>query len=79
MKLDMITSTAQSMRAAFNGAPCDNDSKGGAHHPGHARCVRYRKRIEAAARQAAYEEKVRAGLVKPKVGRKRKRKQAQNG
>lgn len=65
--------TAQYMRAAYNSAPCGDESNGGPLHPGHARCVRYRKRQEAKTRQVVYEEKVRLGLVKPKVGRRRKR------
>lgn len=47
------TITAQDMRASFSSAPCGNFGPG-LHHPGHMKCVRLKRNIEARVRQKRY-------------------------
>ena len=57
--------SSQQLRAAFSGLcdPEDQHKNGGKHHPGHARCVRARKRREAGERQEIYRLKTALGQV----------------
>jgi hypothetical protein len=45
--------SAHDMRASFSSAPCGNFEPG-PHHPGHMRCVRFKRSIEAGIRQRRY-------------------------
>jgi len=72
------TFTAQSYRASFNSAPCGNFGPG-SHHPGHMKCIRLKKSIEARVRQKRYLDSLVSSPVKmaevltTKATRKRRR------
>jgi hypothetical protein len=52
MIIDSITT--QERRAAFSQAPCGIFGEG-PHHPGHMRCVKFKKRIEAGIRDKRFQ------------------------